>query len=126
MMGAFSIHDRITAWVDEQLAKEDPLGADEWGRHVTMALMSTPNGDAIVWVILITLRAPFLGLDAIGNTAKLQANIPAEAAVRSAVTRQVQGLRQEFIRRRGAGGIPQANGHRQGLPPGLLGKRVTP
>jgi hypothetical protein len=117
----FSVRDRISGWVDDQLATEDPLGADEWGRHVSMAIMPTPNGDAIVWVILITLRAPFLGLDAIGNTAKFAANTPAETAVRSTVTQQAKALRAEFAKRRGDG-IPVANG--KGIPPGLLGKRM--
>jgi hypothetical protein len=122
-VSVFAVHDRIAGWVDDQLAKEDPLGADEWGRHVSMAMVATPNGDAIVWVILITIRAPFLGLDAIGNTAKLAANIPAETAVRSHVTRQMETLRKEFARRKGDG-FPQGNGHGTGLPPGLLGRRV--
>jgi hypothetical protein len=120
-MSVFGISDRIAGWVDDQLAKEDPLGADEFGRHVSMAIMATPNGDAIVWVILITIRAPFLGLDAIGNTAKLAANIPAETAVRATVAKQAQTLRTEFARRRGDG-LPVANG--KGVPPGLLGKRM--
>lgn len=75
-MTAFSIHDRITGWVDDQIAKEDPLDGDEWGRHVTMAALQTQQGDAIVWVILITIRGPFLGEDVIGSMVKLQANIP--------------------------------------------------
>ena len=119
-MAAFSIHDRITGWVDDQIAAEDPLNGDEWGRQVTMAVMPTPGGDAIAWAFLLTLRAPFLGLDAIGTTFKIAANIPAEAMVRANVTKAVENLRREFTRRRGDG-LPQANGHGQ-LPPGLARK----
>jgi hypothetical protein len=120
---AFSIHDRITGWVDDQLAKEDPLDGDEWGRHVTMAAMSTQQGDAIVWIILVTLRGPFLGEDVIGSTSKLQANIPPEPAVRTSVTRAVENLRKAFELRKRQGFAP-GNGHNQaGLPPGLTGKR---
>jgi hypothetical protein len=118
----FSVHDRITAWVDDQLAKEDPLNGDEWGRQVSMAVMPTPSGDAIVWLFLVTLRAPFLGLDAIGTTFKLQVNVPPENAVRVNTTAAVKNLRTEFARRAG-NGVPPANGHRQ-LPPGLAGKRL--
>jgi hypothetical protein len=121
---AFSILDRITGWVDDQLAKEDPLGADEWGRHVTMAIMPTQQGDAILWVILVTLRGPFLGQDVIGNTSKLAANIPPEVAVRTSVTRAVENLRKAFEAHKRAGFTP-GNGHNQaGLPPGLSGKRL--
>ncbi len=116
-MGTFSICDRITAWVDDQIAKEDPLNGDEWGRQVTMAVASTPNGDAIVWVILLTLRAPFLGLDAIGTTFKIAANVPAEAMVRANTAKAVENLRREFARRRD---VPAVNGN--GLPPGLARK----
>ena len=123
-MSTFGISDRIVAWVDDQLAKEDPLGGDEWGRQVSMAIMPTPNGDAIVWCFLITLRAPFLGLDAIGTTFKLAANVPPENTVRTHTTKAVENLRKEFTRRAGEG-FPQANGHRQnGLPPGLARKRM--
>jgi hypothetical protein len=123
-MAAFSIHDRIAGWVDDQLAKEDPLDGDEFGRHVTMLVAQTPQGDAILWVILITLRSPFLGEDVIGNTAKLQANIPPEPAVRTCVTRAVENLRKAFEIRKSQGFAP-GNGHDQaGLPPGLMGKRL--
>ena len=117
-MSTFSIHDRIVAWVDDQLAKEDPLGGDEWGRQVSMAVAPTPNGDAIVWCFLVTLRAPFLGLDAIGTTFKLAANVPPENAVRVNTAKAVENLRREFTRRRGDD-FPQANGQ---LPPGLARK----
>lgn len=123
-MTAFSIHDRITGWVDDQLAKEDPLDGDEWGRHVTMAVMGTQNGDAIVWVILITLRGPYLGQDVIGSTSKLPANIPPEAAVRTSVTRAVENLRKAFEIKKREGFAP-GNGHDQaGLPPGLMGRKL--
>ena len=123
-MSTFSIHDRVTAWVDDQIAKEDPLGGDEWGRQVSMAIAPTPNGDAIIWCFLITLRAPFLGLDAIGTTFKLPVNVPPENAVRLNTTGAVENLRKEFARRAGEG-FPRANGHRKnGLPPGLAAKRT--
>ena len=123
-MTAFSIAERIEGWVDDQIAKEDPLDGDEWGRHVTMAAMQTQQGDAIVWVILITLRGPFLGEDVIGSAVKLQANIPPEPAVRMSVTRAVENLRKAFEIRKSQGFAP-GNGHDQaGLPPGLLGKKL--
>ena len=122
-MTVFSIHDRIAGWIDDQLAQEDPLGADEWGHHVTMAAMQTPQGDAIVWIILLTLRSPWLGQDALGSTSKLQGNIPPEQAVRMSIKRSAEGLRQAFeIEKRE--GLPQGNGHGQPLPPGLLGKKL--
>ena len=118
------IADRIAGWVDDQLAKEDPLGGYEWGRHVEMAVAQTPQGDAIVWVILITLRGPFLGQDALGSTLKLAAaNIPPEPAVRTAVTRATEGLRKAFDLRKSEG-FPDGNGHGQALPPGLRGLKL--
>lgn len=122
-MTTFSIAERVEGWIDDQLAKEDPLGADEWGRHVTMAVMGTPQGDAILWIILITLRGPWLGQDALGSTTKLQANIPPEQAVRMGVKRAAEGLRKAFEIKK-AEGFPQGNGHGQALPPGLLGRKM--
>lgn len=122
-MAIFSIEERVTGWVDDQLAKEDPLGADEWGRHVTMGAMQTPKGDAILWVILITLRSPWLGQDSLGTTTKIPANIPNETVVRNHVTRAVENLRKAFETKK-AEGFPKGNGHGQGLPPGLAGKRL--
>jgi hypothetical protein len=122
-MTVSSIHDRITGWIDDQLEQEDPLGADEWGRHVTMAAMQTSQGDAIVWIILLTLRSPWLGQDALGSMTKLQGNIPPEPAVRMGVKRGVEGLRKAFeIKKRE--GVPAGNGHGQELPPGLKGMRL--
>ncbi len=123
-MTAFSVHDRITGWVADELAQADPLNADEWGQHVTMAMMQTPNGDAILWVILLTLRSPWLGHDAIGSTSKLPGNIPQETAVRTAVKRAVENLRKAYGIQKGAG-FPQGNGHgKNELPPGLKGLKL--
>ncbi len=116
MMAVFSIEDRITGWVDDQLAREDPMGGDEWGRHITMAVMGTPQGDAIVWIILITLRGPLLGQDVIGSTTKLAANIPPEKAVRAGITKAVENLRKTFVMQRD--GLPPATAPLS-LPPGL-------
>lgn len=123
-MTVFSVQERITGWVDDQLGKEDPLGGDEWGRCVTMGAMQTPQGDAILWIILITLRSPWLGQDSLGATTKIPANIPAEALVRGGVTRAVEGLRKAFEMKK-AEGFPQGNGHSQaGLPPGLMRRNL--
>jgi len=123
-MTVFSVHDRISEWVADELALADPLDADEWGHHVTMAAVQTPNGDAIVWMILITLRSPYLGQDALGSVAKLPANIPPEPAVRMAVKRNVEGLRTAFRIKKDEG-YAAGNGHDQaGLPPGLLGRKL--
>lgn len=123
-MSIFSISDRITGWITDQLAKEDPLNADEWGHHLTMAAIKTERGDAIVWVLLVTIRGPFLGQDAIGSTIKFQANIPQETAVRTAVTQAAENLRKAFQVSK-SHGLPKGNGHDQaGLPPGLLGRKL--
>jgi hypothetical protein len=123
-MAVFSIHDRVTGWVDDQLAAEDPLDADEWGRHLTMLAVQTPKGDAIVWVLLVTMRGPFLGQDPIGSTSKFQANVPPEAGVRAAVTRAVESLRKAFEIKKREGFTP-GNGHKPaGLPPGLMGRKL--
>ena len=123
-MAAFSVHDRIAGWVADELAQADPMDADEFGHHVTMAAMQTPQGDAIVWMILVTLRSPYLGQDALGSVSKLPANIPPEPAVRMAVKRNVEGLRKAFGIKKAEGYAP-GNGHDQtGLPPGLRGLKL--
>lgn len=122
-MAVFSIHERITGWVTDQLEKEDPLGADELGQNVTMAIMQTPQGDAILWVVYITLRAPYLDQDALGANVKLKANIPPEPAVRMAVKRSVESLRKAFEIKKREGFAP-GNGHSQNLPPGLKGLKL--
>lgn len=123
-MTAFSIHDRIAGWVDDQITKEDPLGADEWGRHITMAMMPTERGEAIIWVILITLRSPVLGEDALGGTAKVAGNIPPETALRGVVSKTMENLRKARDAKK-TEGLQLSNGHSpNGLPPGLKGLRL--
>jgi len=106
-MTVFSIEDRITAWVDDELDTASKISGEEFGRHVTMGAMQTPQGDAILWVILVTLRSPLLGQDAIGSTSKLQANIPPETAVRAGVKRSIEGLRKAYRMQESADGLPQ-------------------
>lgn len=123
-MTYFSIHDRISEWVTDELAQADPMGADDWGHHITMAAVQTPQGDAIVWMILVTLRSPYLGQDALGSVSKLAANIPPETAVRAAVKRSVEGLRKAFDIKKREGYAP-GNGHSTNkLPPGLKGLKL--
>ena len=57
-MTVFSVHDRISEWVADELALADLMDADELGYHLTMGIVPTGQGDAIMWAILITLRSP--------------------------------------------------------------------
>lgn len=123
-MAAFSVHDRISGWVADELALADPMDADEWGHHVTMAAMQTPQGDAIVWMILVTLRSPYLGQDALGSVSKLPANIPPEPAVRMAVKRGVEGLRTAFRIKKDEGYAAGSGHSANELPPGLRGLKL--
>jgi hypothetical protein len=121
-MTAFSIHGRIADWVATELETESLVSGEEFGYEITMGAVQSPRGEAIVWVILVTLRSPYLGQDAIGCTGRLQANAPAESAVRQQVRNSAAKLRENFEAIKAAG-FPKSNG-RAGLPPGLAGKRL--
>jgi hypothetical protein len=121
-MTAFSIHGRIADWVATELETESVVSGEEFGYGITMAVVQSPRGEAIVWVILVTLRSPYLGQDAIGCTGKLQANAPAESAVRQSARSSAAKLRENFEALKRAG-FPKGNG-RGALPPGLAGKRL--
>lgn len=123
-MTAFSIPGRISEWAADELEAGSTVSGEELGHSVTMAIVPSPRGEAIVWVILVTLRSPYLGQDAIGCTGKIQANAPAESAVRESVRSSAAKLRENFeaLKR---DGFAKGNGHsKAGLPPGLTGKRL--
>jgi hypothetical protein len=123
-MTAFSIHGRIADWVATELEAGSIVSGEEFGYEITMVPAQTPRGELIAWVILVTLRSPYLGQDAIGCTGQVRANAPAESAVRQIVRNSVAKLRENFGAIKAAG-FPKSNGHNQaGLPPGLAGKRL--
>jgi hypothetical protein len=121
-MTAFSVHGRISDWVADEIGQQTLVNGDEYGYHLTMALAQTPQGEAVVWIVQMTTRSPFLGEDSIGFNQKLPGNIPAEQAVRKAVRDMIEALRKRFGARKRSGF--QGNGHEAGaVPPGLLGKQ---
>lgn len=122
-MTVFSISRRITAWVDDELDEASRLSGEEFGREVSMTAGTTPKGDAIIWLILVTLRSPFLGEPPIGSLGKIQGNFPSEPVVRHTVRSSAESVRKEFERKQSEG-LPQGNGHGHDLPPGLRGLKL--
>ena len=123
-MTAYSIHGRISDWVATELEAESTISGEEFGYGITMAPAQSPRGESIVWIILVTLRSPYLGQDAIGCTGKHSANIPSEAAVRQLVRNSAAKLRENFEALKRAG-FPKGNGSsKDGLPEGLKGLRL--
>jgi hypothetical protein len=106
-------------WVATELEAESTVSGEEFGYGITMAPVQSQRGEAIVWVILVTLRSPYLGQDAIGCTGKLPANAPAESAVRQQVRNSAAKLRENFEALKRAG-FPKGNGSsKDGLPEAL-------
>ena len=121
-MTSFSIAAQVESWVDATIAAETTVSGDEYGRHVQMAAVQTPQGDAIVWLILLTTRSPLLGQPPLGATIKLPGNVPSEAEVGREVRDAIAALRKDFDARK----RPEAatNGHGPALPPGLKGLKL--
>lgn len=118
-MPVFSIEDRITGWVDDELETASRISGEDFGRHVAMAAMVKPGGgDQIIWIILVTLRSPYLGQEPIGCNAKLLGNPPGEPVVRQGVQACVSALRLEYEKRQAAG-LAAGSGQQMGLPAGL-------
>lgn len=118
-MPVFSIEDRITGWVDGELETASRISGEDFGRHVAMAAMVKPGGgDQIIWIILVTLRSPYLGQEPIGCNAKLLGNLPGEPVVRQGVQACVSALRLEYEKRQAAG-LAAGSGQQMGLPAGL-------
>lgn len=117
-MAVFSIEALINSWVNDELEHASKISGEDFGRYVTMMLLQTPQGDAIIWVILATLRSPYLGRPPIGSRSTIQANIPDEQAVRKAVRTSIESLRREFERQKAEGFKPAVPGPVNFAPPG--------
>lgn len=124
-MTVYDISRRVGEWVTDELGQASTLSGEEFGYRVTMGVMPTPQGDAILWIVLVTLRSPYLGADHLGTTTtKVQANVPNETVVRNGIKAAVEGLRKAYKAREAEGFAP-GNGHSQaGLPPGLMGRKM--
>jgi len=123
-MTVYDISRHVGEWVTDELGQASALSGEEFGYRVTMGVMPTPQGDAILWIVLVTLRSPYLGADHLGTTTKVQANVPNETVVRNGIKAAVEGLRKAY-KAREAEGFPQGNGHNQaGLPPGLARRKM--
>jgi hypothetical protein len=96
----FSIQDRITGWMADQIGKEDPLDGDDWGHAAAMQVTDTAKGPQVSWRLLMTLRGPFLGQAPIGASIGLMTDSPPEQAVRHFTAKMMGDLRQEFGKRK--------------------------
>jgi hypothetical protein len=94
-MTVYSISDRMAGWITDQIGKEDPLDGDEWGYGLSLDTVQTPAGNTAAWVILVSLRAPFLGRPPIAASMKLT-GMPPEPLIRQVVKKLVSDLRQAF------------------------------
>jgi hypothetical protein len=95
---AFSIQDRITGWMADQIAREDPIGGDDWGYCASLQVQQTPNGAVPLWALMLSLRGPFLRQPPICATLLLAGagGVPQEQGVRAIVTSIMGQLRQAF------------------------------
>lgn len=98
-MSISRIQQRIEEWIADQITKADPFDGDDWGYAATMIVAETPQGQAVSWRLLVTLRAPFLG-QPIGASIGLKGDMPPEPAVRHFTSQMTSDLRQEFERRK--------------------------
>jgi hypothetical protein len=119
-MAAYSISERVTGWLADALAKETALSGEEFGYEVTALFQPTPQGNVVAWFLLMTLRSPLLGQDALGASTVVTANMPAEAGVREFATTSAELLRKSFDDVK-ARTFAKGNGHSD-LPAGLRGK----
>lgn len=95
-MAPFSIRDRIAGWVSDEIASHPAAVSGEWGYEVAMTASKAIGGDSIGWVILVTLRSPLIGKDALGASTHAMVNVPSESAVRTAVDQAVSALRAKY------------------------------
>lgn len=119
-MAAFSISERVTGWITDVIKAETALSGEEFGYEVTALFQPTPQGNVVAWFLLMTLRSPLLGQDALGASTVVTANVPNEAGVREFATTSAELLRKQFEDVK-ARAFAKGNGHGD-LPAGLRGK----
>jgi len=110
----------------DAIAKEDPLGGDDWGycASLQVALQQTPQGTGAVpqWAVMVSLRSPFLGQPPLCATMLLSGagGVPAEQLVTTVTAKMVSDLRQAIAQQKT--GMVKAPGlGLPGLPAGLKG-----
>jgi len=117
-MAAFSITERVAGWITDVIKAQTTLSGEEFGYQVTAGFAMTPQGTTISWLLLMTLRHPLLGQDALGASTVITANQPSEAGVREFATTSVELLRKSFEDAK-TKAFAKGNGHSD-LPAGLL------
>jgi len=121
-MKHFDVQARIHGWMADQIAAEDPLGADEWGYCASLQVQQAQQGAVPLWALMVSLRGPFLGQPPMCATILLAGagGVPQEQGVRAIVTSVMGQLRQAFEQQKT--GMVKAPGlGLNGLPAGLKG-----
>jgi hypothetical protein len=122
-MSAYSVSaDRIGAWIADELDAQSAFSGDEFGYGITMIPVPQPRGTAITWFVLVTLRHPLLGHDALGASSQIQANEPGEAQVREVARESAASLRTAYANAK-KDIISKGNGHSE-LPAALKGLQL--
>jgi hypothetical protein len=97
-MAACSVRDLIGSWITDEIARHPAAVGREFGWDATMGFSAGPAGNVVHWSFLLTCKSPFLGKDSLGTTARVMANVPSEAGVRTFVRSGVSQLRQSHDR----------------------------
>jgi hypothetical protein len=120
-MTSWAISDVAAEWIKDVLEEETRISGEQFRYSLSMGLMPTPKGDAVIWALLVTLPAPLLGGHDLAVTTKFQGSAPSESWVRKSVKDSVVLLRNAF-RKTMAEATGQSNG--SALPPGLRGMKL--
>jgi hypothetical protein len=97
-MTSFDVQARIHEWMADTIAREDPLGGDDWGYCASLQVQPTPQGPVPLWAIMVSLRGPFLTQPPMCAVLLLTGagGVPQEQGVRAIVSKIMGELRQAF------------------------------
>ena len=103
-MTSYNVQDRLHEWMADTIAREDPLGGDDWGYCASLQVQQAPQGSVPLWALMVSLRGPFLGQPPLCATILLQGagGVPQEQGVRAVVTSIMGQLRQAFEQQKSA------------------------
>jgi hypothetical protein len=97
-MAAYSVSELISSWMKDEIARHPAAIGREFGTEATMSFSKGAAGNVVYWTFLLTCKSPFLGKDSLSSTARVIANVPSEAGVRSFVSKGVSQLRATYDR----------------------------
>lgn len=91
-MSASDITSELRAWLAAEIDAQ--CFGEDFGFDVAMQAAMTPQGAAVQYVLIVTMRAPLLGQPPLVHVAAIASPRPSRDDIKQVVTGGLQGLRK--------------------------------